>query len=213
MKETLYKVLGKGGKPYHGGRGRWNTHGKWMSSIKENQKLIPCHRGYHLCKREHLIRWLGPEIWIATYKGERITRADKVVVRKARLVKKFRTWTPKTIRLFLCDCADHVLEFGQDDLMEVIETGRQYARGEITYQKLSKIRDHIPMKAWEYHRQGAMHLYYPMKAVEYATRYVCKMSAGPYYARLVRGPTIEDQLKEKDWQTERLFEYLEGKRG
>jgi hypothetical protein len=48
-------------------------------------------------------------IWEAEYSGELIEADDKVVVHRARLIREMN-WTERTSRLFACDCAWHVLK-------------------------------------------------------------------------------------------------------
>jgi len=74
-------------------------------------ELIPCQRGYHLCRPGGLIEWLGPVIYEAEYRGEMIEKdPGVVVVREARLLRKITTWNDRTARLFACDCADRALK-------------------------------------------------------------------------------------------------------
>ena len=142
MKERLFKVLGKGRVPCHGGSGKW-TKGKWR---RVKGELVPCEHGLHLCREADLVRWLGPEIWEAEYEGERVDADDKVVVRKARIVRKLETWNERTARLFACDCAERVLpvyekEYPDDKRpREAIETARRYAEGEATKKELAAAR-------------------------------------------------------------------------
>jgi len=138
MKETYYKVLKPDRKTIHA-NGQWPMPGKWLEAEGD---LIPCANGLHLCRRGDLIQWLGPEIWTAEYEGERVDSNDKIVVRKARLIKRLDTWNERTQRLFACDCAEHVLHFfeskfpGDDRPRKVIETTRLYAVGEASLPEL-----------------------------------------------------------------------------
>src|SRR3990170_3951984 len=104
MNETLYKVLGTRQSAFHGGDGRW-TKGRWRSVKGE---LVPCESGLHLCRLKDLRDWLGPQIWIAEYEGERLDSGNKVVVRRARIVER-TPWNDRTARLFACDCAERAL--------------------------------------------------------------------------------------------------------
>ena len=166
MSEMFYKVLGYGAESINGGDAVWNTHGKWMPPIEG--ELDPCRNGYHLCRREHLVGWLGPGIWRAAYRGELIDDEDKIVVREARLVSRVRTWNERTARLFAADCAERALErAGNADprSIEAVRIARLFAIGEATREELDAARD---AAAWAAERQ---------------------------------------------WQTDRLFKYLEGRLG
>lgn len=142
--ERLFKVLGKGRVPCHGGSGTWPVAGEWLSV---DGPLVLCEHGLHLCREKDLILWLGPEIWEAECEGERIDATDKVVVRKARLVRKLDTWDERTARLFACDCAERVLPIHEKRYPEekrsraAIETARRYAEGKATKEELAAAGD------------------------------------------------------------------------
>jgi len=111
----LYKVL-NGNKPCNGGNGEYGLPtkrkngtwkpGKWVPAIKGT--LEPCENGYHLCDADHLIDWLGPDIYEAEYRGDRIDADNKIVVRQVRLVGKVEKWNDKSARLFACWCVRQV---------------------------------------------------------------------------------------------------------
>lgn len=178
MTEKYYKVLNPDRKCIYG-EGHWSEPGEWLE-VKGG--LIPCENGLHLCRRDDLVDWLGTEIWEAEYEGDRINFDNKIVVRKARLVRKLDTWTDRTARLFACDCAEHVLylfekEFPDDDRpRKAIETARLYANGEASGDQLAAARDAAWAVAWDAARAA-------------------RDAAG---------------AAEHQWQTQRLFEYLEG---
>jgi hypothetical protein len=108
----LYKFLKTDGSPCNGGIGKWHLPkngkpGEWMPPIEG--PLKPCHNGYHLCRREDVLRWLGPALYEAEHKGVIIECDNKVVVRAARLIRKLN-WDDKVARRFACDCAQRALE-------------------------------------------------------------------------------------------------------
>jgi hypothetical protein len=132
--ETIYKVLGPGRTPHHGGTGKWPQRKRWLTIEGD---LIPCQNGLHLCRGEsQLLEWLGPEIWLAEYDGEVIAQEDKIVVRRARLLER-TPWDDRMARLFAADCAESVLSHfearfpGDDSPRKAIEATRSFARGEI----------------------------------------------------------------------------------
>ena len=55
MTERLFKVLGDNRTAFHGGRGVWKARA-WMPPI---DKIKPCQRGYHLCREQDLLGYLG----------------------------------------------------------------------------------------------------------------------------------------------------------
>ena len=146
MSERLFKVLNVDGTCYHGGTGQWSLPhdgqpGDWMPVIEGD--LEACANGYHLCRESDLIFWLGPAIYEAEYRGDRIDSDNKVVVRQARLLRRLDAWTEQTARLFACDCAESVLKLyerqhPQDNSPRyAIEIARRYARGNASAEELS----------------------------------------------------------------------------
>jgi hypothetical protein len=133
---VTYKVLDEHGRPFHGGRSGFvwplpnGKPGAWKT-VRGN--LDPCKNGLHLCRRQDLVRWLGPTIWLAEYDGEMIEAENKIVVRKARLVERVETWNETTARLFAADCAEAVVylipESQRAPFTHAIETARLFARG------------------------------------------------------------------------------------
>ena len=111
MTAALYKVTDLDGRPLHGGTGRWplpqdGQPGRWRSV---RGLLVPCQRGLHLVTLEQLPFWLGPVIWEAEAAGERIDEQDKIVVRRARLIRRVEAWTPQLARQFTAECTDRAI--------------------------------------------------------------------------------------------------------
>ena len=203
--ERLFKVLGADGKPFHGGKGFWNLPangepGEWMPPIQG--ELVPCKNGYHLCREQDLLRWLGPTIWAAEYRGERIDDDEKVVVREARLIRQYTPWNERTARLFACDCAERIVHFcGDDDRpRNAIEVARRYANGKATDEELAAAR----AAAW---------------AAAGAAAWAAAWDAAWAAARAAARDAARDAAwaaawaaawdAERVWQTARLMEYLD----
>ena len=136
---TLYKVLNEDGSCRNGGSGSW-TLGEWKEVEGE---LVLCENGLHLCDgEEQLLEWLGPAIYEAEYEGERLDGNDKVVVRRARIIRKLDTWNERTARLFACDCAERVLHLYEEKYSDdkrprhAIEIARRYVNGEASKDEL-----------------------------------------------------------------------------
>ena len=139
---VLYKVLGPGGKPVHGGTGRWHLPkgarpGKWMPRINDPRC---CSRGYHLVELSSLAEWLVADCTIFVAEGRGASHAGgdgKTAFGQARLVRQMHI-SERDLRLFAADCAEHVLPIflrvrpGDDRPAKAIEAARAYARGEIT---------------------------------------------------------------------------------
>jgi len=157
--EMLFKIINENGTPCHGGWGKWSLPhnkqpGDWMPPVKG--KLIACENGYHLCREGDLIKWLGPAIFEAEYRGERLDTGNKIVVRQARLLRRLN-WDERIARHFACDCAEEVLHLYEqkypDDLRprQAIEVARRYADGEVTDGDLNAAR----IAAWNAARTAA----------------------------------------------------------
>jgi hypothetical protein len=99
--------------------------------------LVACRNGIHYCRRDQLIRWIGPTIWLFEdlTPGETIDAGDKMVTRKGRIVERLETWNETTARLFAADCAESVLiyipEEHRDPFVVVVNAARSFARGKI----------------------------------------------------------------------------------
>ena len=168
MTEQFYKVLGPGQVSCHGGSGKW-VKGRWRSV---EGKLVPCSNGIHLCRREDLVRWLNAQIWEVEWSGEMVRAENKVVVRRACVVKRLTRWNTKTQRLFAADCAEKALTLVPNPdprSVKAIRVARLFARGKATRKELAA--------AW---------------------------AAAWDAARAAAGDAA------RAWQTERLFDYLEG---
>lgn len=203
--EILYKILDRDGSCFHGGVGKWSLPhdgepGDWLPAVEG--PLVACENGYHLCREQDLLGWLGPLIGIAEWQGERLDTDNKVVVRgPVRLVEVLDTWNERTQRLFTCDCAEHVLplyekEFGEDEqIRNCIETTRRHANGQANNKELAAASAAI----WGTTRAAAS------AAANAATIWAAAASAA------TRG-TIWDAARdaERKWQTKRLMQYLLG---
>jgi hypothetical protein len=162
-----------------------------MPTIKGD--LVPCENGYHLCRKGDLVRWLGETLYEAEYEGDIIEFDNKVVVRRARLLRTLEEWNERTAGLFACDCAERVLPLfeaeypGDKRPREALDVARRYAVGNATHEELSAARD----AAW---------------------------AAARAAARAAAGAAAEDAAwdaawdaaedAERTWQTKRLFEML-----
>ena len=188
-----WKVLDHRRKPYHGGVGQWPKPGEWLEFKGE---LVACKNGLHLCRKKDLVLWLGPEIWEAKYSGEIVKADDKIIVRKAMLVKKL-PWNAKIARLFAADCAEHVLPLFEKEHPKdhrprlAIQAARRFIRGKVTRKELYAAKDAARAAAWA------------------ARDAACAAAVGARdatWAACAAGAAGGDG--EMKWQTKRLFQYL-----
>ena len=137
---TLYKVTREDGRSMHGGTGRW-TPGRWRSV---SGPLVPCRNGLHLCRPQDLVHWLGPVIWEAEADGEVVEAEDKVVARRARVLRRVEAWDDRAARLFAAACAEDALPFADPAQRPVLEgaiaAARAFAEGRATEADLSAAR-------------------------------------------------------------------------
>jgi len=202
--------------------------GKWMPKVKQ---IISCIRGYHLCKRKDLIEWLGDNIWLAEGRGESIRGKDTTVFQQARLLKKIERWNKKTMRLLAADCAEHVLHIfenkrpNDDRTRKVIQAARDFAEGKISEDDLAAAED----AAWDAAKDTGVAgiaegyaAWAAARATGGRTKEAAVWEAGvaardtaDYAARAAAKPAggHARSNKEQQWQTRRLFEYLDGKKG
>ena len=108
---TLYKALEPDGTAIYRFK-KWHlpkagAPGAWMPRLEG--ELAVCGNGYHLAPGGDLLKWFGPRIFVAQYRGDRKGWFGKVAVREARLVRECTGWNPNTAVLFAADCAERVL--------------------------------------------------------------------------------------------------------
>jgi hypothetical protein len=172
--------------------------------------LVPCENGLHLCRAEHLVLWLGPTIWRAEYDGEMVDLDDKVVVRRARVTERIDAWNERTARLFAADCAERVLSLfesvypGDDRPRAAIQAARDFADGRIDAAALDAA----------YERTGSQAAAW---AAAHAAAVVCAAAQAAAWsvnaARAARAARAAAQAAEREWQTGRLLDYLDGRAG
>jgi hypothetical protein len=210
---TLYKVLCEDGSTVFG-HGRWNLPtddrpGEWMPKI--TGELIPCKNGYHLCGRLFdLVLWLGPAIYKAQIDGETIDCDNKIVARRARLLRRIDAWNNRAARLFACDCAERVLHLTDSEWSRnAIDVSRRYANGDATIAELTDANDAVWLVQYSSARDAAW---------EASTSSIGKTvhSAACNAARAIAieagaGKMCEAALvAERRWQADRLEQYLKG---
>jgi len=140
-----FKVLNADRTPAHGGTGKWKARG-WMPTIPDP---IPCQRGWHLCREQDLVFWLGEAIWeaepgdVIIEHGSAATNNSKVVTERARLLHRL-PWDERTARLFAADCAEHVAKHADPATRKVIRATlrvvRRYVDGQATDVELDAAR-------------------------------------------------------------------------
>jgi hypothetical protein len=209
----FYKVLNEDGSCFYGGTGKWplpvgKEPGAWMPKL---DKLEMCVSGYHIIKREQLVRWLGPAIFEVEVRGDTQWEEDKGIAQEARLVRKLDNWNEKNIRLFACDCADSVRHLMKDKRStDAIDVARRFAKGEASKEE----RD----AAWAAAGDAACAA---ARDAACAAARDAAWAAARAAACAAAGDAARDAARDAAWaaagdaagaaQTKCLFEYLEGK--
>ena len=199
MSRIAFKVLADGQASYHGGSGKW-VKGRWRTVTGP---LDPCANGLHYCRRDQLILWLGPQIWVFEdgTPGETIDAVHKMVTRKGRIVERLETWNERTARLFAADVAElalvHIPVERREPFAAAVAAARGFARGEIGRDELGAAYADAYAAA---HAAHAAH-----------AAYAAARSAGADAA--YAAAAAYDGGAGGDVQTTILFEYLEGVRG
>ena len=177
----LYKVLDEGRMPYNGGSGQWLPAGQWMPPVEG--PLAACRNGYHVCRIDQLLSWLGPTVWLVEVRGDVLIEPAKCVARQAMLGRRL-AWDARIARHFACDCAERALgrlETPDERSVNAIAVARRYADGQAT--------DHELAAAWAAARDAAR------AAARAAASYAASCAAGD---------------AERRWQARRLWAYLHG---
>ena len=210
VKETYYKVLNADGTCYHGGQGAWHLPqgarpGKWMPKIQG--ELRPCANGYHILRADQLIEWIAPvAVFIVETRGDAVVwNGNKGVVREARIVRRLDAWTEQTARLFACDCAEHLRE--SLDSSEIADFDacllaiRRYAFGMANDNELEGARARAGAGARAWARAGARA--WARAGARAWARAWAWAGAGAWAWAGAGAP-------EREWNTARLFGYLNG---
>jgi hypothetical protein len=183
--------------------------GRWLPKIEGDLEL--CANGYHLLRPGDLLEWLGPELWVAEWRGDRTDGGDdKVVVRQARLLHKVDAYTDRTLRLFACDCAERALTHATTPdprSVNAIAVARKFAYGEATQEELAAAGDAAWAAAWDAAGDAAWAAAW---AAAGDAAWDAAGDAAWAAAWAAAGDAAGDAARaaEKSWQTSRLMEVL-----
>lgn len=209
----LWKVLEPDRACHNGGKGSWASPGEWMPPIRG--ELVPCENGYHVATSSQLIEWLGPCIHAVEVGSEVIELDDKLVAREARLLSgPVPTWNARSARLFSADCADHVSHLGEHGGKEAIRIARLYAYGRCSDAARGTAWDAAQDAAWGDAWGTALGAALAaVQAAAWNAAWAAARSAAQAAARAdAREDAWEDAwAKERQWQIQRLFAYLDGR--
>lgn len=200
----LYKVTAEDGFSCHGGHGYWplpnGAPGEW---VEVTGHIIPCENGLHLCREMDLCQWLGPVIWEAEHEGEIIEAGDKMLARRARLLRRCEGWREQTSRLFAADCAERVLHMNEDPCCAAaVRSCRRYAFGLVTEEHFFAAGDSGCTASWAASCAAACALACAAAGDAAGASWAATGDDAWYAAG------DDAWYAERKWQTERLIEYL-----
>lgn len=92
-------------------RFKWPTSDAW---VEVSKPLEPCLRGVHGVERDHLVRWLQPELWRIELDGETCRAGTVVVAERGRLVERVEGWTLETARELMQDCVQRARQLAEE---------------------------------------------------------------------------------------------------
>jgi len=134
---------------------------------------------------------------------------DKIVVREARLLRRFEMWDDRTARLFACDCAERALPLFESERpddnrpREAIEVARRYANGEATNEELTAAADASWAASWDA----------AWNAARAAAWNAARVAAWAAWNEARAATWAATWAAEREWQYARLCEYLDGSYG
>lgn len=180
--------------------------------------LEGCWNGYHLCREQDLVFWLGRTIYLAQYRGEVLECADKIVVREARLLRRLTTWNARTARLFAADCAEHVLPiyehyYPRDDRVRTaILTARRFAMRRATQADLGVVQAAVWTAVTEARSAAGLAAIAAARATLSPSSFVTAKFVAEAAQEAARSAAGGDATAawetERNWQTARLMTYL-----
>ena len=223
---TYYKFLLDQGVPKYG-TGKWSLPtttepGAWMPIVKE---IKLCASGYHFCANESQLRqWIAPKCYEIEVRGNVLHDNEKSVAQEARLIREYTNWNEHAMRLFACDCAERVLHIyeakypSDKRVRNCIEGARDYANGKIPIEKIRELRAAAvtAYAATAYAAAAAAgaaaHAAYAAHAAHtvYAAHTAYAAAAYAADADATYADAADVRQKEKDWQNQRILQYLNG---
>jgi len=130
------KATRSGRRATHASGFVWPEHGEWFQVTPG--RLRACEHGIHVCRPDQITAWLSDELHLIEVadRFQRIECEDKVVVRRARLVRQL-PWDESSGRMLTADFAEHVLPLFErvhpedDRPRRAIEVARARAMGKV----------------------------------------------------------------------------------
>lgn len=203
---------------------QWPKPGVWL---RAEGPLAVYQNGIHACREGDLIYYINEELWTIDLDPEMDEKNSQVASRAGCLLEQVTTWNDRTARLFAADCAERVLHlfeaaYPDDDRpRKAIETARAYANGLATAADLEAARsgataasgvgepDAAGIAAWTAASAAAR----TAEASPIAAAIQAAEWAAEWAADSIVRDTNQAWLIERQWQTARLLDYIEGRAG
>lgn len=222
--EQLYKWVRPDGRAMNGGVGYWflpredGRPGQWMPHL--TGRLYPCEYGYHLCREQDILTWMKSPgaLYEAETKYARVSDANKIVVREARLTRLVGLYDRRIELLFACECAEHVLPYfesrhpGMHQLRDYIDAVRAIVRDAPAGQSLYAANNAEAMMLYRDVQNVVNGTFEPYARAAARAVQWCIEGHGRDAASAAQNACGNwwERDTERDWQTTRLLEYLRG---
>ena len=145
-----YKVFREDGKTLHD-HNPWplpqgDEPGAW---VEVEGDIVSCKNELHVMREQDLAYWPGLILYEVEIDGESIEADDKVVCRRARLIRKVETWDHRTLVTWACDCAERTLPIFEKEYPEdkrprdAIKITRAWLAGKATLEEVNVVADAV----------------------------------------------------------------------
>ena len=151
---------------------------KWASPLNWSE-AIP---GYVLSRKQDIHHWIAPTLWVIEAEGV-VPDGNKVVAKRARLIRQVEEWNEKNQRLFAGDCAERVLRIVEKKYPKdwrfkaAMNTARRLANGQVAEKErkatLVNIKSKINTMTYSYPTIGGVsdfNRWYAQNAAYYAAK-------------------------------------------
>jgi len=191
------------------GVGSWIV-GDWMPPIQG--KLVPCVNGYHYTTIKHWRSHKSNRMFLIETGDEVIADDTKWVCREAKLTLEVVTWNQKNLSLFAADCVERVAHLNSDPrVMAAITAVRDFWANKIGKEELRAVYAAVYAAAYAAVDAAAAAA---VDVAAYAAAYAAVDAAvdAAAYAAAYAADAAADAAyaAEREWQTNRLLQYLNG---
>jgi len=166
-------------------------------------------------REQDLAYWPGPVLYKVEIDGELSEADDKVVCRRARLIRKVKTWSHRALVAWACDCVERVLPIFEKQCPEdkrprnAIEVTRAWLAGKATLEEVKTAADAAYVTNAAYYVARAS--YAAANAAADATAADATAARAARAARAAINAAYGATCSaERTWQVSRMLEYVRG---